>query len=96
MSTKWCRFQADGKTAYGRIDGDTVIAIDGTPWESPTETSSKHKLSSVKLLIPTVPSTFFCVGINYRDHRIAVDPAISSLPIRLEPTPFSAHWTLLP
>jgi len=70
MSTKWCRFQADGETAYGRIDGDTVIAIDGAPWESPTETSSKHKLSSVKLLIPTVPSTFFCVGINYRDHII--------------------------
>jgi len=25
----------------------------------------------VKLLIPTVPSTFYCVGINYREHIIA-------------------------
>jgi len=70
MSTKWCRFQADGKTSYGRIDGDNVIAIDGAPWESHADTSRKYALSSVKLLIPTVPSTFFCVGINYRDHII--------------------------
>ncbi len=33
-------------------------------------TSTRHALSSVKLLIPTVPSTFYCVGINYRDHII--------------------------
>jgi hypothetical protein len=42
MSTKWCRFQADGKIAYGRIDGDTVIAIDGAPWESPR----KHRANT--------------------------------------------------
>lgn len=70
MSTKWCRFQAGGKTSYGRIDGDSVVAVDGAPWGAPTVTSSRHALASVKLLIPTVPSTFFCVGINYRDHII--------------------------
>jgi len=71
MTAKWCRFQADGKTAYGRIDGETVIAIDAAPWESHTETSRKYPLSSVKLLAPTMPTTFFCVGINYREHIIA-------------------------
>ena len=71
MSTKWCRFQAGGKTSYGRIEGDSVVAIDGEPWGAHTATSSRHALASVKLLIPTVPSTFYCVGINYREHIIA-------------------------
>ena len=70
MSTKWCRFQAGDKVSHGRIDGDSVVAVDGAPWGAHTVTSTRHPLSSVKLLIPTVPSTFFCVGINYRDHII--------------------------
>jgi len=70
MSTKWCRFQAGGKSSYGRIEGDSVLAIDGAPWEAHEVTSNRHALSAVKLLIPTVPSTFYCVGINYRDHII--------------------------
>jgi 2-keto-4-pentenoate hydratase/2-oxohepta-3-ene-1,7-dioic acid hydratase in catechol pathway len=71
MSAKWCRFETGGKTSYGRIEGDSVVAVDGAPWGAHTASAQKHALSSVKLLIPTVPSTFFCVGINYREHIIA-------------------------
>src|SRR5690242_588251 len=70
MSTKWCRFEADGKTSYGRIEGDSVVAIDGAPWEAHTTSGQKRALSSVKLLAPTIPLTFSCVGINYREHII--------------------------
>lgn len=71
MSTKWCRFQVGEKVSYGRIDGDAVVAVDGAPWGPHTVTSTRHSLPAVKLLIPTVPSTFYCVGINYREHIIA-------------------------
>ena len=71
MAMKWCRFQAGGKVAYGRIEGDNVVAIDGEPWGAHTDTASKHALSSVKLLVPVIPPTFFCVGLNYREHIIA-------------------------
>jgi 2-keto-4-pentenoate hydratase/2-oxohepta-3-ene-1,7-dioic acid hydratase in catechol pathway len=70
MSTKWCRFQVGDKVSFGRIDGDSVVAVDGAPWGAHTVTSTRHALSSVKLLIPTIPSTFYCVGINYREHII--------------------------
>lgn len=70
MADKWCRFQTGNQVAFGRIDGDSVTAIDGEPWGAHTLTSNTHALSSVKLLIPTVPSTFYCVGINYREHII--------------------------
>ena len=71
MSAKWCRFQAGDKVSYGRIEDDSVVALDGAPWGQHSVTSTRHRLSSVKLLIPTVPSTFYCVGINYREHIIA-------------------------
>ncbi len=71
MSTKWCRFQKDGKISYGRIDGESVIAVDGSPWEASADTSTRHPLSSVKLLVPLVPRTFYCVGLNYPEHLIA-------------------------
>jgi hypothetical protein len=38
MSTKWCRFQAEGNVSYGRIDGESVVALDGAPWEAHKET----------------------------------------------------------
>ena len=71
MSTKWCRFLADGREAYGRIDGGTVIEVDGAPWDVPRETGKKHALSAVKLGVPVIPPTFYCVGLNYKEHLTA-------------------------
>jgi 2-keto-4-pentenoate hydratase/2-oxohepta-3-ene-1,7-dioic acid hydratase in catechol pathway len=71
MSTKWCRFQTNGVVSYGRIEGNTVVATDGAPWDSHQETGVQHPLSSVKLLVPVIPPTFYCVGLNYREHILA-------------------------
>lgn len=71
MSTKWCRFQAGDQVAYGKIEGDDVITVDGTPWGAHRLSSTRHPLASVKLLVPVLPPTFYCVGINYREHIIA-------------------------
>ncbi len=66
--TTWCRFSKDHVTGYGVIEGDQVIAVDGVPWAEHKHSGRAYPLKSVKLLVPTVPSTFFCVGINYADH----------------------------
>jgi len=68
IMTKWCRFRTDNQTSYGVVEGGEVIAIDGTPFGEHMRTVRAYPLGKVKLLIPTVPSTFFCVGINYADH----------------------------
>ncbi|AXK82707.1 FAA hydrolase family protein [Pseudolabrys taiwanensis] len=65
---RWCRFKADNGVSFGIIEGDTVIAVDGSPFGDYTKTTRSYPLSSVKLDIPTVPSNFFCVGVNYADH----------------------------
>lgn len=66
--TKWCRFKTDERTSYGIVEGDEVIAVDGSPFGPYRRSGAAFPLSTVKLLIPVVPPTFYCVGINYADH----------------------------
>jgi 2-keto-4-pentenoate hydratase/2-oxohepta-3-ene-1,7-dioic acid hydratase in catechol pathway len=66
----WCRFEVNGKASYGIVDNEMVTAVDGSPFEAHTVTSVRHRLDAVKLLLPVVPATFYCVGINYSDHII--------------------------
>jgi len=64
----WCRFETEQGPRYGRVEGESVHEIEGTPWGEQSSTGKRFDLASVKLLVPVVPSTFYCAGINYRDH----------------------------
>ncbi len=64
----WCRFQSGEEARYGLVEGDTVSEIEGTPWGDHKLTGKKLPYADVKLLVPVVPSNFYCAGINYRDH----------------------------
>jgi 2-keto-4-pentenoate hydratase/2-oxohepta-3-ene-1,7-dioic acid hydratase in catechol pathway len=66
--TTWCRFEKDKQTSFGVVEGDQVTAVDGIPWGEHKRTARSFPLAAVKLLIPVVPPTFYCVGINYADH----------------------------
>ncbi len=65
---KWCRFKQGDRTAFGIIEGDTVVEVSGSPFEEHTKTSNSFPLSSVKLDVPVVPPTFYAAGINYPEH----------------------------
>jgi 2-keto-4-pentenoate hydratase/2-oxohepta-3-ene-1,7-dioic acid hydratase in catechol pathway len=65
---KWCRFQAEGRSSYGLIEGDRVRVVDGTPFGEHKKAAASHALASVKLLVPVMPQNFLCVGVNYADH----------------------------
>ena len=67
---KWCRFQNGDHASYGIIEGDNVIEVSGSPFDSYTKTSNSKPLESVKLLVPVIPSTFYAAGINFREHVI--------------------------
>jgi 2-keto-4-pentenoate hydratase/2-oxohepta-3-ene-1,7-dioic acid hydratase in catechol pathway len=66
----WCRFQAGEAVRYGFVEGDQVSEVEGSPFGEYEVTGRTHSLGSLKLLVPVVPSTFYCAGINYRDHVI--------------------------
>jgi 2-keto-4-pentenoate hydratase/2-oxohepta-3-ene-1,7-dioic acid hydratase in catechol pathway len=65
---RWCRFQAGDTASYGLIEGDTVTAVTGNPFEGHTRSSTSVPLRAVKLLVPVVPPTFYAAGVNYREH----------------------------
>jgi len=68
VSERWCRVRADGAPTFGRIDDGTIALVDGTPWDEPRETGERVDLEGAALLPPTIPSTFFCCGLNYSGH----------------------------
>jgi 2-keto-4-pentenoate hydratase/2-oxohepta-3-ene-1,7-dioic acid hydratase in catechol pathway len=65
---RWCRVEIGGAPRYARVDGDTLVLVDGAPWSNPNETGETVPLAGAALLPPTIPSTFFCCGLNYRKH----------------------------
>ena len=68
----WCRFQLKNAVSYGIVNGDTVQAVDGSPFAEHTVTERKYALADVKLLVPVIPPTFYAIGSNYRDHVIGI------------------------
>jgi 2-keto-4-pentenoate hydratase/2-oxohepta-3-ene-1,7-dioic acid hydratase in catechol pathway len=78
---RWCRFQwGQNQPTYGLVEGDQVVAVEGTPFGEHRRTFETHPLSEVRLLVPVVPSVFYAAGVNYREHITemakirAVDP----------------------
>jgi 2-keto-4-pentenoate hydratase/2-oxohepta-3-ene-1,7-dioic acid hydratase in catechol pathway len=69
---KWCRFQSGDEQLYGIIEGDNVMAVDGTPFDGYRLTGKSHPLGEVKLLVPVIPPTFYAAGLNYREHATAI------------------------
>lgn len=66
---KWCRFMTQGgEPSFGIVEDDRVVAVAGTPFGGHTTTGKSYQLAAVKLCIPVVPTTFYCVGVNYADH----------------------------
>ena len=65
---KWCRFDAGNGPAYGIIEGDTIVQVEGAPFGDYSKTEKTHPLGSTKLLVPVIPPTFYAAGINYPEH----------------------------
>jgi 2-keto-4-pentenoate hydratase/2-oxohepta-3-ene-1,7-dioic acid hydratase in catechol pathway len=65
---KFGRFEQQGRTFFGIVEGDQVTELDGSPFNSYQTTSTRHLLSALKLLVPCRPANFYCAGLNYAAH----------------------------
>jgi 2-keto-4-pentenoate hydratase/2-oxohepta-3-ene-1,7-dioic acid hydratase in catechol pathway len=84
---RWLKFTAAGKTSWGLVEGDTVAAVSGDPFGEWQHTPQKHALADVKIELPLIPRTFYCVGLNYLKHlKEAADKAgtVPAVPDRPE------------
>ena len=65
---KFGRFALDGRAFYGLVEGDEVYELDGSPFKSYRRSERRHGLTALKLLLPCMPSNFYCAGLNYAAH----------------------------
>jgi 2-keto-4-pentenoate hydratase/2-oxohepta-3-ene-1,7-dioic acid hydratase in catechol pathway len=66
--TKYIRYEKDGRSAYGVLEGETIRELSGAPWLQGKPTGKSAKLNDVKLLAPAEPSKIICAGLNYKSH----------------------------
>src|ERR1700683_3101250 len=88
---RWLKFTTTGQkpeqASWGLIEADRVIAVSGAPlgeWKHPAQS---YALKDVKIELPLVPRTFYCVGLNYLKHlKEAADKAgtVPNIPDRPE------------
>ena len=84
---RWLKFTAAGQTSWGIVEGGKVMAVSGDPFGAHKRTSQSHALKDVKVELPVIPRTFYCVGLNYLKHlKEAADKAgtVPNVPDRPE------------
>jgi len=83
---RWIRFSIAGEPAYGIVTGDTVAEVAGSPFADYAPTARTHALADLKIDVPVIPPTFYCVGLNYEAHireaaaKVGTDPNLPSQP----------------
>ena len=65
---KYGRFDQQGRVFFGRVEGDSVVELDGSPFDTFRVTNKRHALSALKVLVPCTPPNFYCAGLNYLAH----------------------------
>ena len=63
---KWVRFQHDGATAFGSIEGDLVHRHEGDLFDAPRPTGERLPLAALALLAPCVPGKVIGLWNNFR------------------------------
>ena len=84
---RWLKFTAAGKPpgAWSRATRSSTVA--GDPFGEWQKTAQSHALKDVKIELPLMPRTFYCVGLNYLKHlKEAADKAgtVPNVPDRPE------------
>jgi len=75
------RFQVQGRTAYGILNGEEVAELDGEGYASLPSIRTRHRTAEVGFLAPCVPTKIVAVGLNYRDHARELGMQVPESPI---------------
>ena len=74
--TQWIRFQHDGNTQFGTLEGDTITVHEGDMFDGPQATSRTVALSDVELMTPTEASKIVALWNNF--HALAAKLELST------------------
>jgi 2-keto-4-pentenoate hydratase/2-oxohepta-3-ene-1,7-dioic acid hydratase in catechol pathway len=73
--TRYVKYEAGGRTAWGILEGETIRELQGNVFESPKPSGRTVKLAEVKLLPPAEAKKVIAAGLNYRSHIGQASPA---------------------
>ena len=64
------RFEMQGRTGYGILEGEKISVLWGTPYDGGLKNTTGEVMSlpEVTLLAPCEPTKIVALGLNYRDH----------------------------
>lgn len=65
MIQRWVRFEHQGKTRFGTLEGEQIQVWDGVMYDEPTPSGSTVNLADVRLLMPTQPSKIIALWNNF-------------------------------
>lgn len=76
------RFELQGRTGYGILEGEKISVLWGTPYDGLGNTTGEIvSLPEVTLLAPCEPSKIVALGLNYRDHAAEFGHPIPAEPL---------------
>ena len=68
---RYVRFEHDGNTSYGTLDGETISVLNGNLPENFEPSGTFLESSQVNFLIPCTPEKIIGLGANYSDTQLA-------------------------
>jgi 2-keto-4-pentenoate hydratase/2-oxohepta-3-ene-1,7-dioic acid hydratase in catechol pathway len=83
---RWVRFSLQGRIAYGILEEDRVNEVSGDPFGGYEKAARVHALDAIKIEVPVLSPTFYCVGLNYAEHirqaaaKLGVPPDLPKQP----------------
>lgn len=77
----FCRFEYEGRTCSGFINGGTIEAAEGDVFSGTVLTGKKFNTNDVKFLPPVMPKTLWCIGRNYVGHVKELEHEIPKEPM---------------
>ena len=75
------RFNSEGSTSYGMLDGDSIRQIMGEPFAEINYSGETFSLADVKLLAPVEPKKIVLVGLNFASHAAEIHQETPSEPL---------------
>ena len=86
---RWIRFEQEGRTGFGQLDGARIAVYSGDFFGAPTATGQTVELAAVKVLTPTVPGKMFALWNNFHALATKLGAAIPAEPLYFFKSPNS-------
>ena len=79
--TSWVRFNWNGSTHLGRLDGDSIAVCDGDLFGDPAPNGDTVALADVDLLAPFKPNSILALWNNFHERAEAEGQTIPATPL---------------